>query len=200
MNNLLVITSSLFGDQGQSSQLARQFVDKLASRYPQARVQHRDLTRDPVPHLDAERAGAFFTAAESRNPDQQAIAAFSDSLIEELKTADALVLGVPMYNFGIPSTLKAYFDHIARAGITFRYTANGPEGLLPNIPVYVLAARGGLYAGTEKDSQTAYLQAFLSFIGLTNVEFVYAEGLNMGDDNKSSALQDAASRISTLTA
>lgn len=198
MQNILVITSSLFGDNGQSSQLVNRFVDQLASRHPQARILRRDLASEPVPHLDAARAGAFFTPAEQRSAEQQAIVAYSDALIDELRQADAIVLGVPMYNFGIPSTLKAYFDHVARAGVTFRYTENGPQGLLNDVPVYVLAARGGLYAGTPNDSQTPYLRSFLGFIGLKQVEFVYAEGLNMGDDRKQDALHNARERIQAL--
>ena len=109
-------------------------------------------------------------------------------------------MGVPMYNFGVPSVLKAYFDHIARAGITFRYTANGPVGLLEDRPVYILAARGGLYAGTPNDSQTPFIRSFLGFIGLKDVHFVYAEGLNMGDNQKENSLQEAGRAIETLTA
>lgn len=108
-------------------------------------------------------------------------------------------MGVPMYNFGVPSVLKAYFDHIARAGITFRYTANGPVGLLEDRPVYILAARGGLYAGTANDSQTPFIRSFLGFIGLKNLHFVYAEGLNMGDNQKESSLEEAGRAIEALT-
>ena len=122
----------------------------------------------------------------------------SDQLIAELQAADVLVLGVPMYNFGIPSTLKSYFDHIARAGVTFRYTANGPEGLVKGKKAYVLAARGGLYQGTPKDSQTTYLRDFLAFIGIDEVEFVYAEGLNMGAEQHDQAQAAAQQRIAEL--
>ena len=105
-----------------------------------------------------------------------------------------------MYNFGIPSQLKAYFDHIARAGVTFRYTANGPEGLITGKKVYVLATRGGVYAGTPQDSQTAYVRDFLGFIGITDLEFIYAEGLNMGDESKNAALAQAHQSLAALTA
>ena len=125
---------------------------------------------------------------------------FSDALIEELRNADTVVLGLPMYNFGIPSQLKAYFDHIARAGVTFRYTENGPVGLLTGKKVYVIATRGGKYAGTPRDSQTAYVRDFLAFIGITDVEFVYAEGLNMGADSKDAALANADTVIRHLAA
>lgn len=125
---------------------------------------------------------------------------FSDALIAELRQADTVVIGLPMYNFGVPSTLKAYFDHIARSGVTFQYTAEGPKGLLTGKKAYILAARGGRYAGTAKDSQTTYVRDFLGFIGITEVEFVYAEGLNMGDDSKNSALADAHKAVAELTA
>ncbi|GAA3561508.1 FMN-dependent NADH-azoreductase [Marinobacter xestospongiae] len=200
MKNILVITASIFGQNGQSSQLVNQTLDKLTRQHPDATVTIRDLAKNPVPHLDAERFGAFLAAQDEPTADQADVLAFSDALIEELKQADAVILGVPMYNFGVPSVLKAYFDHIARAGITFRYTENGPVGLLADRPVYVLAARGGIYAGTANDSQTPFLRSFLGFLGLTSVEFVYAEGLNMGDDQKTSALDQAGTEIDALSA
>lgn len=198
MTTLLQINSSLFAGNGQSSQLSDKFVAAWQVANPQGQVVTRDLSAEPVPHLTAERFGAFLAAADARTPEQQAVVDFSDRLIEELRSADVIALGLPMYNFGIPSTLKAYFDHVARAGVTFRYTANGPEGLLQNKKVYVFAARGGLYAGTPRDSQTAYVRDFLGFIGLTDVEFVYAEGLAMGDESKQKALAEAGGTIVQL--
>ena len=195
MKTLLQIQSSLFNGSGQSSALAREFVDSWTAANPGARVIRRDLAADPVPHLTAERFQAFLAKPESRTPAQQAIAGFSDALIEELRAADVIAIGLPMYNFGVPSTLKAYFDHVARAGITFRYTAKGSEGLLKGKKVYVFAARGGLYAGTPLDTQTAYVRDFLRFIGLEDVEFVYAEGLAMGDTRKAEALRAAQTAI-----
>lgn len=198
MQNILVITTSIFGEDGQSSQLINQALDQLATANPEARVTIRNLAANPVPHLSGERFGAFLSAADNRTAEQQAVIDFSDQLIEELRTADAVILGVPMYNFGIPSGLKAYFDHIARAGVTFRYTENGPEGLLADRPVYIIATRGGIYAGTELDTQTPYLRTFLGFLGLQDLNFVYAEGLNMGDDSQQKALQKAAGQIAEL--
>jgi len=198
MTTLLQINSSLFAGNGQSSQLSDKFVAAWKDSNPQGRVVTRDLSAQPVPHLDAERFGAFLAAPDARTPAQRAVVEFSDGLIEELRNADVIVLGLPMYNFGIPSTLKAYFDHVARAGVTFRYTANGPEGLLQNKKVYVMAARGGLYAGTPRDSQSVYVRDFLAFIGLTDVEFIYAEGLSMGEDSKRKALTDADAAIGQL--
>ena len=120
--------------------------------------------------------------------------------LHEQIDADVLVLGVPMYNFGAPSTLKAYFDRIARAGVTFRYTASGPEGLLTGKKAYIFATRGGLYAGTPLDSQTTYVRDFLGFLGITDVEFIYAEGLNMGEPSKQAALANAQERLEELAA
>lgn len=125
---------------------------------------------------------------------------YSDILIKEIREADILVFGVPMYNFGIPSTLKAYFDHIARAGVTFRYTDQGPEGLIDDRPVYILAARGGLYAGTANDTQTPYLRTFLGFLGLKDLRFIYAEGLNMGEAQKAQALSRARQELTSAIA
>jgi FMN-dependent NADH-azoreductase len=200
MKKLLQINASLFSGNGQSSRLADQFVAVWRNHHPDGKVSVRDLGREPVPHLDAERFLAFIAKPEERTPAQQALAACSDTLVEEIKAADVIVLGVPMYNFGVPSTLKAYFDHIARAGVTFRYTASGPEGLLKGKKAYVFAARGGLYAGTPKDSQTAYIRDFLGFLGIAEVEFVYAEGLNLGEPAKEAALADAKQRLEELAA
>ena len=200
MNTLLHINSSLFSDQGQSSQLAAQYVADWKAANPRGRVVTRDLARDPVPHLTAERFQAFLAKPESRTPEQQAVAGYSDALIAELQAADVIAIGLPMYNFGLPSTLKAYFDHIARAGITFRYTDKGPQGLLQGKKVYVFAARGGLYAGTPLDTQTAYVRDFLRFLGLDDVEFVYAEGLAMGDARKAQALEAANTAILRIAA
>jgi len=200
MKNILVITASIFGQDGQSSQLVKRTLEQLQASHGDLHIQQRDLAAEPVPHLDADRFGAFLTNAEDRDSQQQRVVDYSDSLIEEVKQADIIVIGVPMYNFGIPSVLKAYFDHIARAGISFRYTEHGPVGLLEDRPVYILAARGGIYAGTPNDSQTPFLRSFLGFLGLKELHFVYAEGLNMGDDRKANALQQARRNIETLTA
>lgn len=198
MPTLLQIKSSLFSDQGQSTRLADQYVAQWRSRHPDGRVVVRDLASDPVPHLDGARVAALFTPEAQRTPAQRAIAAESDALIDELREADAVVLGVPMYNFGVPSQLKAWIDHIARAGVTFRYTPEGPRGLLDDKPVFVFAARGGIYAATGDDHQTPFLKQFFGLVGLTKVRFVYAEGLNMGEQQKVQALQQAEQEILAL--
>lgn len=200
MTTLLQINTSLFSDQGQSSQLANQFVREWQASHPDSAVVTRDLASEPVPHLDAQRFSAFLAAPEARSAEQQAIVDYSDALIRELQQADVIVMGLPLYNFGVPSQLKAYIDHVARNGVTFRYTENGPEGLLRNKKVYVFAARGGLYAGTPLDTQSDYIRHFLAFIGIDDVEFVYAEGLNISADAKDAALNKAHDEIQRLAA
>jgi FMN-dependent NADH-azoreductase len=153
-----------------------------------------------VPHLNAERFGAFITKAEERNAEQHAVVAYSDALIDELKKADVIVLGLPMYNFGVPSQLKAYFDHVARAGVTFKYTDKGPVGQLTGKKVYVFAARGGQYVGTPLDTQTSYVRDFLRFLGMADVEFVYAEGLAISPQSKEEGLAKAVAEIARLAA
>lgn len=200
MTTLLKINTSLFSGQGQSSQLADRFVAAWRLRNPDSAIVERDLAGDAVPHLDAARFGAFLAPADKRDAAQQAVVAYSDALIDELRAADVIVLGLPMYNFGVPSQLKSYFDHIARAGVTFRYTANGPEGLIKGKKVYVFAARGGFYQGTPLDTQTGYVRDFLHFIGIDEVEFVYAEGLNIDATRKQAALAKAQDTIARLAA
>jgi FMN-dependent NADH-azoreductase len=201
MTTLLQINASILNGNGQSSQLAHQFVEAFRAQHPDAKVIVRDVAaQDAVPHLTAERFGAFLASAEERSPEQQAVVAYSDSLIQEIRDADVIVLGLPMYNFGVPSQLKAYFDHIARAGVTFAYTEQGPVGRLTGKKVYVFAARGGLYAGTPRDTQTAYVRDFLGFLGMTDVQFVYAEGLAMGPQSRQAGLARASADIARFAA
>src|SRR6266478_6957693 len=181
MKTLLQIRSSIFSNGGQSSRLAERFVARWRASNTGGRVIVRDLAKEPISHLDAARFGAFLAKPEERTPAQQAVVDYSDALIGELKPADVVVLGLPMYNFGVPSALKAYFDHLARVGETFKYTEKGPVGLLTDKKVYVFAARGGMYAGTPNDTQTPYVRTFLGFLGMTDVTFVYAEGLAISE-------------------
>ncbi|MGC2461238.1 MAG: NAD(P)H-dependent oxidoreductase [Steroidobacteraceae bacterium] len=200
MSTLLQINASIHADHGQSSQLATQFVRAFSRARPDLRIVLRDLASDTVPHLSAERFAAFLSKPQERSAAQSDVVAYSDALIAELKQADVIVLGLPMYNFGVPSQLKAYFDHIARAGETFRYTANGPVGLLQGKKAYIFAARGGLYAGTALDTQTNYVRDFLRFVGIDDIEFVYAEGLAISPESKASGLASAAAQIERLAA
>ena len=201
MTTLLQINASLNNGNGQSSQLANQFVAAYRRRYPGAKIVKRDVAAaEPVPHLNAERFGSFITKPEERSAAQHAVVAYSDTLINELRQADVIVLGLPMYNFGLPSQLKAYFDHIARAGVTFKYTEKGPVGQLTGKKVYVFAARGGVYVGTPLDTQTSYVRDFLRFLGMDDVEFVYAEGLAISPESKEAGLARAAAEIERLVA
>jgi len=197
MSTLLQINASLAGANGQSSRLAQRFVADWQANNPDGRVITRDLASDPVPHLTAERFQAFLSQPEARTDEQRSHAEYSDALVEELKNADTIVFAVPMYNFSVPSTLRAYFDHIARAGVTFRYTANGPEGLLKGKKAYVFITRGGFYADAA-DTQTPYLKQFLGFIGITDVNFVFAEGLSLGEESREKSLSQAHTAIGGL--
>jgi FMN-dependent NADH-azoreductase len=190
--NILQIKSSILGDNSQSSRLADAFV----ALHPNAKLVVRDLGANPVPHLDGERVAAFFAKTKERSAEQKAIVAYSDELIDELRRADVLVLGLPMYNFGVPSQLKAWFDHLARAGETFKYTEKGAVGLLTGKKAYVFAARGGLYG--DNHSQTQFVREFLAFIGIADVEFVYAEGLAMGEASRNKGVLAAQSRAAAL--
>ncbi|MCC2604457.1 FMN-dependent NADH-azoreductase [Planctobacterium marinum] len=197
MKNVLVVNSSINGEQGNSNKLVQDFLRQLGDEQ-QVEIETLDLSKRNIGHLSAEEMQSWMTAPEERNDVQKALASLSDDFVYQVQQADVIVLGVPMYNFGVPSTLKAWIDRIARAGITFRYTENGPQGLLENKKVYVMAARGGMYAGTAKDSQTTYLNDFFAFVGITDVEFVYAEGLAMGAETANSAFEQANEKIIEL--
>lgn len=196
MTTVLQITTSLFSGDGESSRLANRLVSSLRDKQPDINVVSRDLAADPVPHLNGERFGAFITKPAQRTPVQQAILNYSDALIDELRRADIIVLGLPMYNFGLPSQLKAYFDHVARAGETFRYTAEGSVGLLDDKKVYVLATRGGFYGDSHSHSE--YIRQIFGFFGLNDVEFVYAEGLAISDEHKRDGIAQAQNGIARL--
>ena len=197
MSTLLQINASLAGAEGQSSRLADRFVADWLAQHPDGRVVKRDLANEPVPHLTAQRFQALLSNPEARTAEQRAVTDYSDTLIAELQNADTIVFAVPMYNFSVPSTLRAYFDHIARAGVTFRYGANGPEGLLKDKQVFAFITRGGIYPNAA-DTQTPYLRQFLGFIGLTDVKFVFAQGLHMGDETRQQSLDAALHAIEEL--
>jgi FMN-dependent NADH-azoreductase len=199
MKTLLQLKTSIFSNGGESSRLADAFVETRKIIEPGLRVVTRDLAKDPVPHLTGEGFQGFLAKPDARTPEQAKVVALSDDLIDELRRADTIVLGLPMYNFGVPSALKAYFDHVGRAGVTFKYTEKGPVGLLTGKKAYIIATRGGVYAGGHLDTQTAYVRDFLAFIGITDVEFIYAEGLAMGDASKTASLQKARAAIAGMS-
>lgn len=195
---ILQINSSARSAGANSTRLADAITTRLKAANPGAVVELRDLAAHPHPVLDEAALGALFTPAEQRSPEQAARVALDDALIAQLQSADAIVLGVPMYNFGVPVQLKTWIDAIARAGVTFRYTENGPEGLVKGKKVYVALARGGIYRDTPADSQVPYLKGVLGFLGMTDVEFIYAEGLAMGPETADKAFAEAEAAIAAL--
>ncbi len=179
---ILQVNASARRDGANSTKLANRVTERLLAANPGATVTVRDLAAEPLPVLDEVALGALFTPAEQRSAEQAALAARFDAAIAELQAHDAIVLGVAMYNFGVTVQLKSWIDAIARAGVTFKYTETGPVGLVQGKTVYAACARGGIYSGTPNDSQTPYLKSVLGFLGMSDVRFVYAEGLNMGPD------------------
>ena len=195
---ILQINSSARGDASQSTRLANRLIERLQHTASQSAVVVRDLGRTPHPALDEAALGGLFTPASQRTPEQAARVALDDALIAELQAADVLVIGVPMYNFGIPVQLKNWIDAIARTGVTFRYTEKGPQGLLKLKKVYVVLARGGMYRDTPADTQVPYLRTLFTFLGVTDVEFIYAEGLNMGEEAQRTGIASAQEQIERM--
>lgn len=198
--NILQINSSARREGSHSTHLAARLVERLREVDPDATLSVRDLSQTPHPVLDEAALGALFTPADRRTPEQAARVALDDALIAEIQAADVVVLGVPMYNFGVPAQLKNWIDAISRAGVTFRYTEKGPEGLLKGKKVYVALARGGKYRNTPADSQVPYLQTIFNFLGLGDVHFVYAEGLAMGPDAERDGIALAYDQIEEAVA
>lgn len=170
----------------------------LASRGEPVERVTRDLEQSPIPHLDSAWLEALSTPPQERSEKQRARVAFSDSLIAELKAADVVIIGAPMYNFTVPSMLKAWIDHVARAGTTFQYTEQGPVGLLNDKTVYVVTAMGGLHEVGQSDFVRPYLQTALGLMGLSKVQFVTASGLNMGPEKREQGIAQARERIAAL--
>ncbi|NVK41324.1 MAG: NAD(P)H-dependent oxidoreductase [Oceanospirillaceae bacterium] len=196
MTKVLVIQSSALNENSNTRFLTGKLVERLG-RDKDLEISTRDLAANPLPHLNETTLGAFFTPVDQRSAEQQEAVATSDQLVAELQDHDILIIAAPMYNFGVPSTLKAYLDHIARAGITFKYTENGPVGLVEGKKVYVVAATGGVHAGTPRDFVAPYLKAFMGFIGITDVEVIQAEGLSMVDQ-KEAAIEQALEAIESI--
>jgi FMN-dependent NADH-azoreductase len=192
---ILQINSSARAGNSHSTRLTNILVERLRAKQQDSTLTVRDLGSTPHPMLDEAALQALFTPAEQRTPEQAARVALDDALIAEIQAADLVVLGVPMYNFGVPVQLKNWIDAIARVQVTFRYTEKGSEGLLAGKKVYVALTRGGLYRDTPNDTQTPYLKTFLGFLGMTDVQFVYAEGLAMGPEAEQSALASALVQI-----
>lgn len=204
MNNILLITSSPRGPASHSTEIARALADRLTDAHPGATVTHRDLDKEPLPHLDGLLLQALSAAnREGLSPQMYAAALRADAAIAQLFAADAVVIATPMINFGLPSTLKAWFDHILRAGTTFRYTEAGPEGLVTGKKAYVVTASGGVFSegpAVPLDFQAPYLKQLLSFIGITDIEHVAVEGVAYGPDAAAKSLAAAHAKVETLTA
>lgn len=193
--NILQINSSVRREASQSTRLATRLVQRLRDADPGSTLTVRDLSDVPHPVLDEAALGALFSPADQRTPEQAARVALDDALIAQVQAADVVVIGVPMYNFGVPAQLKNWIDAISRVGVTFRYTESGPEGLLKGKKVYVVLARGGQYRNTPADTQVPYLKTVFTFLGLTDVQFVYAEGLSMGPDAEQKGIASAHEQI-----
>lgn len=196
--NILQINSSARSNGSESTRLADALVAKLTATTPGASVIRRDLASDPHPVLDEPALQALFTPADQRTPEQAARVALDDALIAQVQAADVLVIGAPTYNFGITAQLKTFFDAIARAGVTFKYGPTGPVGLLTGKKVYVTLSRGGVHRNGPTDTQFAHIKMFLAFVGLTDVQYIFAEGLNMGPDAVAKAQADAEAEINAV--
>ncbi|CAN5370723.1 FMN-dependent NADH-azoreductase AzoR3 [soil metagenome] len=201
MSQVLVLNSSLSGEASVSRLLVAETVSQLVARDPAAKLVFRDLAETEIPHLNPRTvAGVRATAS---TPAETKARDLSDTLIAELRAADTIVIGAPMYNFSIPSTLRTWFDHVLRAGETFSYSEAGPKGLLEGKRVIVVESRGGLYSegpAQALDFQEPYLRQLLGFIGLTDVTFVQAEKIGYGPDARAAAIEGAKARLADLIA
>ncbi|ELB2798813.1 FMN-dependent NADH-azoreductase [Vibrio alginolyticus] len=193
MSRVLALKSSILGDYSQSNKLVEDFIKNV----DQDKLTVRDLAANPLPVLDFAVATAL-RATEDLSQEQQAVVDLSDTLIEEVKAADTLVIAAPMYNFTIPTQLKNWIDLIARAGVTFKYTENGVQGLIEGKKAIIVTTRGGIHKDSPTDNVTPYLRTVLGFVGITDVEFVYAEALNMGEDAAEKGISEAQSQLATM--
>lgn len=193
MSRVLALKSSILSDYSQSNKLVEDFIKNV----DQDKLTVRDLAANPLPVLDFAVATAL-RATEDLSQEQQVVVDLSDTLIEEVKAADTLVIAAPMYNFTIPTQLKNWIDLIARAGVTFKYTENGVQGLIEGKKAIVVTTRGGIHKDSPTDNVTPYLRTVLGFVGITDVEFVYAEALNMGEDAASKGISEAQSQLATM--
>lgn len=199
--NTLILLSSILGEASLSSNLARHAIAHIQAADPSGTLVVRDLAAEPLPYFDGATAGALFTPAASRTPEQQARVDLSDALVAELQQADRVIITVPVYNFGIAAQLKSYLDYLARAGVTFRYTAEGKqEGLVTGKEVILVVTRGGLALGTPADTVTPYLKTMLGFLGMNDVKVVAAEGVKMGEAALNQALDGARGNLERLLA
>ncbi|WP_087017714.1 FMN-dependent NADH-azoreductase [Thaumasiovibrio subtropicus] len=190
MTNVLVLKSSILGPHSSSAKLIEHWVEQQGNNIS---LIERDLVANPLPLLDANVLAAF--SGKALSEEQEQLLALSDQLITEIKVSDLLVIGAPMYNFSVPTQLKLWVDLIARAGVTFQYTENGPQGLLKGKKAKVITTRGGLHQDKETDNLVPYLKTVLGFVGIEEVEFIYAEGLSMGEDIANEHLSQAKAAL-----
>lgn len=193
--NVLRLHTSLFAENSVSSQLVEDLTEALGSNIGQLNIVDRDFRQTPIPHLDGERLTALMTDENDRTPEQQSMVEYADSLIAEVKEADVLIIALPMYNFSVPSMFKAWFDHVARAGVTFAYTEQGPKGLLEGKKAYLVSAMGGVHEVGQSDFLRPYVELLMKFIGIDDLEFVTASGLNMGEEARTNGLDEAQKDI-----
>lgn len=185
---ILHITSSIFGDNGVSTQLTAKIVEQLQKELTGSTVVNRDLASQELPHFNLNTISAIGDGK----------AELADTLIKELQEADIVVLGAPMYNFCIPTQLKSWIDHIARAGTTFRYTENGAEGLLSDKKVFIATSRGGIHRNQPEDTVVPLLTNVFNFVGLKDIHFIYAEGVNLSGDARSASISKAEAEIDSV--
>ncbi len=197
MTKVLIIDSAATGEQSVSRKLTGELAEQIRRRVPDAQIVSRDVGRAPIPHLTEDTVGAIRGGPADTDAAAAALA-LSDTLVAELKSADVIVIGAPMYNFGMPSTLKAWFDHVLRARVTFRYTAEGPEGLVKGKHAVVVEARAGLYSegpAAAMDHQEPHIRTLLGFMGITDVTYVRAEKLAGGPEAASAAIAEAIEQL-----
>jgi len=201
MSSILLVTSSPRGEASHSTKVARDLAEKLAQSDPGTHIVTRDLAQNPLPHIVADYATGIYTPADTRTPSQQDAVTVSDAAVEELLAADTVIISTGFINFGISSTLKAWIDHIARKGLTFSYTADGPVGLVTGKKVYLVLASGGVYsdgAAVAFDHAVPYLKTVLSFLGMTDIEVVRIEGVGMGPEAEAQAVAGALQQTQRL--
>ncbi len=198
--HILQINGSARRQGSNSTKVANRIVERLRHTHPDATLTVRDLATHPARILDEAALAALYTPAEKRTPEQATRVADDDALIAEVQAADILVIGAPMYNLGISVQLKSWFDAICRARVTFKYTENGPVGLLNDKKVYVGFSRGGHYRNTPHENEASYLRSVLGFLGITDVSFVFAEGMSMGPEAEEKGMAAAHAEIEALFA
>ena len=198
MKKVLSISSSLFAAESVSNQLSAELLRKLEAEHGALQVVSRDFNDEGIPHLDAERVAAISSPEAGRSDTQQQTVDFADKLIKEVQDADILVIATPMYNFSVPTMLKSWFDHIARAGVTFAYTENGPKGLLLGKQAYLVTAMGGAHEPGQSDFVRPYMQLLMRFVGIEDLRFITAQGLNMGDEARAVGIETARGDIARV--